>query len=124
MRMATGNHVGIHANRDGGQVATLISCGFIEQHAEFRFRFGVEEQDPAPRLFAPSTITQREPNLLARFPYSGENNFVPGNTEMCEMFELASGNDIEPATKIRKRLKNSQVAVGLHGKAQRMRQRA
>src|SRR5262249_62134250 len=101
MRMAAGNHVGTHANRNVRPLSVLASCGLIEQHTEFAFGFRVEQQDSTSRVLALAAIVQCKPNFFTRFSNSGKNNFMSGNVDTCEVFQLPAGNYIESATKIR-----------------------
>src|SRR5208282_521174 len=94
------------------------------QDVEFRFGLDIEKENSLAARLAPSSpsctrgqrILQRRANLLARFANARKHNPLTAYAEMAQMFQLAAGNDIKPASQLCKILQDRQISVGLHGK--------
>src|SRR5262252_7928400 len=106
MRMAAGNNIGVHADRNIRHSAAFPSCGFIEQDVQFGFRLGIEQQNSAAPTAALFLVGKRKADLLARFTDAGENNAFPRYAQMREVLKLSAGHHVEPASQIRKRLED------------------
>src|SRR5258708_11819181 len=101
--MAAGLDVWVYANRDarGGAPALHLFGRFVEEDIELGFGFDVEEQESARAgRAAAAAIAKSFANFFAVLADSGKNNFIAGDAEMTEMFELAARDDVEAAAEL------------------------
>src|SRR5271157_5799525 len=99
VRMAPRFYVWIDANRNAGQIRRARSSSpcFLQQNFQLRLRFNIELQYPRVG-FLVSFVSQRLPYFFARFAHPGKYDPVAENTNVAEVIELPSGDNVEPTT--------------------------
>src|SRR3974390_2635570 len=115
MRMAAGGNIGIDANghsRDSGGEASAAS-GFFEQEFQFSEGFDVELEN-AGRSGTPGAIVKSSANFFPGFADTGKDNALAGHSDVAEVLEFPTGDDVEAAAEIREALENGKIAVGLY----------
>ena len=108
VRMAACRYIRIHANRNRWNFSATpyIAFRFFEQHFQLCFGLDVEQKNPIPtaRFSARATsrrILQRIAYFVARFANSREHNPVAANSEVPQMFEFSTGNNVKTAPHLR-----------------------
>ena len=101
--MGLGVHVGIDPHAHGCAHAHL--AGHFVQHIEFRTALHVE---------AANTHLEGLPHLGACLAHTGEDDLAGNDADGQRTFQLATRDDVQPATRLHERVQDGERRVGLH----------
>ncbi len=90
VRMASGGHVGIHANGGGGAAAGARR--FARENVEFGCGLDVEQADAGAQGFA---------DFIARLAHAGKDDALGLHSGALQAEKFAGGDDIESAAQTR-----------------------